>query len=550
MSTHQPDTSPASTDAQTPIQRLSAEGTDSSRELMQRVDTLLEAGDATATAHAHRLLEDLLALQVHDESARTHGQFPMRLSQGVGDLNSCVFMLPLLTDLRQRHGAQLPPPLCDRLDAAVNAALLAAQRRWDEEIFDIHRDYKAYTNIFLLYVQALLIGGQHTGDGRLRRMAASQWQRWFNHVSYYGIDEFVSAGNYGDVDYRVLRRLHAQAEDATMARQVELVLDHLTTLQHAITHPRLKLAVCGSSRDYRRFFTAGVGEPVAVRNDDPTLAGAYQPPSAVARGYRERAFPYSVTGRAAIVPFFFQSWQSRHAALGSMTGGNYFPQQIHCMAAVGHSAEQREVLVMPGSYTIISGYVRQHAHRALCLFARQPNTYLRTQVLVPDDQIEDRFGDFGIGITSGWETDEAEGRLVLTAYGHTVTVDPFVIDGGTVRPAPLTSVWREDLGQGRFHDTPRDMREYVFPGDATWLGCVVQLSQTMEPLPTTTVSCEHREGRLYVRESDGLAIELFRRTDGELIELYDQDWRTTPLLRCPEQTLSAGELAAAAVNGR
>jgi hypothetical protein len=505
----------------------------------------LDTGHAEGVNLASALLDDMLTLQVQDESARDYGQMPMRAGNSAGDLNNCVFVLPDMIDILARHASRLPAALAQRLDRAARLALVAAQRRWDEEIFDPHRDHKDYTNIFLLYIQALLRGGLHYADARLLRMAAAQWRRWFNHISYSGIDEFVSP-TYSDIDVEALRGIHAHAPDEPMRTEARLVLDHLVTLLFAVTHPRLQLPVCGASRDYRRFLPAGPHEPACVAR--PPASGGYVPPAAAINGYRRRHFPYQVSGRATGVPFRFQSWQTERAAMGSMSGGNYFWQQIHCMVAVGDDAVHREMVFLPGSYTIAGGYVCQQQGRALCVFARCPNTFLRTQRPVPDSQLVQAFGDLGAGATGGWKTGQQDrGRLTLTAYGQTVTIDSFVLEGDQAHPVALTPVQRANLSQGRFHHTPVDMAEWIFPGQGQWLGCVVQLTAgaaQAEPLPVTCRSSDHVR---HIQAGADLRLQLALSPTGEVTELYDRDWRTLPLLECPEQTLWPGDLTARAV---
>ncbi len=551
---------------------------------------LLQTGNAAARADAYRLLVSLLDYQVQDETSMFVGQFPWGPDRAVNDLNVALFRLPMLIELLAQP--DLPPALAEHLDRAVRLALLGAQRRWDEEIFDLHRDHKAYTNIFLLYVQALLLGGRHYGDERLTRCALAQWQRWYSHIAYDGIDEFI--GSYFDsVDFDALRTIRTVALNDRMREQATRALDHLATIQHAVTHPRLKLPVCGRSRDKRvcltpgdqegRSILAGTGVALDNRFSGGIPATAYRPPSAIVDAYRNRRFPYAASGRATNVPFLYQSWQDEHAALGSMTGGNYFWQQIHCMAVVGESPSQREVLFMPGAYTIANGYVRQSANRALCLFSRRPNTYLRTQKFATDKELTNAFGSYGVGLSDGWTIDSTESRLTLTAYGQRVTIDPFVLKGQTVKPVTLTPVRRDSLSQGRFHATTADLLEYLFPDDAEWFGCCLQLmaSPTLTPAlsqrerengrvgnkpfscfsgqncgdksltgaefpapAAVRVTCRKRDGVLTVREAGGLRICLALQPAGGETELYETDWRTLPLLACPERTVWPGDLAA------
>lgn len=526
------------------IERLQAVGKPNSMQLLAHALRLLDGGDAVEREQAVRIISDLLMLQVSDESDALYGQFPMRPGHGTGDLNACVFLLPGLLDAIERHGERLPAGMPQRIDRAARRTLVAAERRWDEEVFDPHRDHKGYTNVFLLYTQALLLAGRHYRDARLLRVADGQWKRWFNHVAHTGIDEFVSS-TYYDVDYEALRRIHACAPDARMHRQAKLVLDYFVTMGCAVTHPLLEMTVCGSSRDYRRFLNHPHSEMACV-----TDAGdeQYRPPAAVKAAYRNRRFPYAASGRATSVPFLFQSWQLERAALGSATGGNYFWQQIHCLAAAGESAERREVVFLPGSYTITNGFVRQRQGRALCLYAREPNTFLRTQRLTADDRITDAFGELGVGMTDGWSTNQEDGRLTLTAYGHTVTIDPFVIEDGRLRPTALSPTRRDNLSQGgRFHDTPVDLQEWRFPDGPRWLGCLVQLAQEGEPTPRPAFHCRLTGEQLEVTAGD-LTVQLFRNPAGGVIEVYERDPRTLPLLDCPEGTWWPGELAARAID--
>jgi catechol 2,3-dioxygenase len=352
---------------------------------------LFERGEPEDSARAVEIVDALLGLQVAEESASIYGQFPMRVGGRPGDLNAALFAMPRLIDLLDRGRGTMPPSLAERCAAAIRRAVVAAERRWDDEVFDPHRDHQAYTNIFLLYIQALTLGGSHDGDSRLLRKATGQWRRWFNHVAYHGIDEFASP-TYNDIDYGALRGIREHTDDAGVRFEADLALDHLCALGHAITHPTLRLPVCGSSRDYRRFLRPGPCEPRIVRD---AAAGTYRAPAAVTREYRARAFPHTVRGRATTVPFRFQSWQVERAALGSMTGGNYFWQQIHCLAAVGRSATEREAVFLPGAYTPTGGYVSQAAGTALCVFNRLPQTLHRTQRRVPDARLAGAGGGRG-----------------------------------------------------------------------------------------------------------------------------------------------------------
>jgi len=500
---------------------------------------LFQRGDEADISRATTIVDAIIGLQVDDLDARTHGQFPMGLGRRVGDLNATLFLMPHLIQLLANGAPKMPTQAARRYAACVQRGILAAERRWDEERFDLHRDHKAYTNIFLLYIQALLLAGNHYGDPRLSRKATAQWQRWFNHISYYGIDEFASP-TYGNVDYSALKTIHEQSQDAQVRKESGAVLQHLSALVHAVTHPVLRLQVCGSSRNYRRFLSQEACETQCVRE------GPQSPytPDGVRDEYRDRSFPYTARGRATAVPFRFQSWQDRHAAVGTMTGGNYFWQQIHCMLAVGRNGSERAVAFIPGAYTPTSGYVCQRENTALCVFTRQPNTYHRTQSPMPDEEVHAFQRGFGIGLTANWSHRSAElGRLTLSAYGHEVDLVAFDIRGGQAHPVELPRVQHDDVGQGRFHPARVSFDALQFPPESTRFGCLLTVRQEGAPGTPLRVSCTEDHGTLSVRSDNGLSVRLFQQPSGEVTELYEDDWRISPLLECPTQTLHPGELS-------
>ena len=501
---------------------------------------LLDRRQEGDVGRAAETIETVLALQGTDESAAGFGQFPWQVGGPVGDFNIVLFLMPHLVAAAER-GEALPAETRQRLETAIRQGAVGAERRWDTEVFDLHRDFVKYTNPFLLYVQALLLAGRHCKDDRLLRKALGQWRRWFIHIAYTGIDEFVSQ-TYTTVDAEALRRIHERAVDERMRHESGMALDHLMTLLHAVTHPLLKVPICGSARDYRLFLKTSDCQPAGIGQDDCTA------PAEVVREYKHRTFPHLARGRATSIPFHFTSWQMANAGLGSMSGGNYFWQQIHCMAAAGASATQRAVLFLPGSYTTTGGYVRQAENRALCIFSRLPVSYYSTQAAVLEEQVPAAMRDYGIGVTTGWEIrdDASIGRWVFSAYGHDVTIDPFMVQGDRIVPAPLNRVHRDTLSQGKFHRTAAELDEYIFPADALWFGCVVSLTQAGAAVPAPAVTFA-QDGQ-HVAFSTGasperaLTVRIFRHPTGELTELYESDWRTWPLLQAPSGTVWPGEL--------
>ncbi len=473
------------------------------------------------------------------EPAWDRGRFPMLIPETWRDLNAILFMAPQLVDLDSRCRDRLQPALASRLHDAIVAGVEAVDRRWADEIFDPHRDFDAYSNIFVLYVQALLLLGRHLNDERLRRDGVGQWRRWFNHVSTYGIDEFCSP-TYNQVVYEGLLGILQATSDADVRHEARLVLDHLAALQHAVSHPLLGVETVGSSRNYRLF--AQPGEGVFRFLDHEPIAG-YRPPEAVVTEFRARRYPHRVTGRAGRVPFRFQSWQLPDAAMGSMTGGHYFPQQVHLLAAAGTSPRERAVAILDATpANAANGYVRQRDGRALCLFARTVTSYQLNQCRKADmSQLPLPVLPPCLGFTDAWSVEQpATGRLVATACGYRLHVQARAWIDNALAPIHLES-----------ETIPiRDgcaLRGWRAPDISAFVVFLVELTREDETPPPSTLAMHQDETSIDLSESAGLALRVVRRPNGECVEPIDGDWRLLPLLDCPTLPLESGDLIAAAI---
>ena len=294
-----------------------------------------------------------------------YGRFPMMLPETWRDLNATLFLIPDMVNLYDNWQAKLGDELVAKLKLALLATVKAVCRRWDDEVFDVHRDFTAYSNIFVLYIQALLMLGKSLDIKRLCLDGKAQWQRWTNHVSTYGIDEFCSP-TYNEVVYEGLMGIIKTTTDKNIQDEARMMLDHLYTIQYAVSHPLLRIGVVGNARDYRLFVTPGAG---AFRFLDTIDDLNYTPPANAREEFINRSYPHRAEGRASIVPFRFKTWQLQNAAMGSMTGGHYFPQQNHLMIAVRISELERDcAFFQADERNPINGYVSQQDNRALCLF--------------------------------------------------------------------------------------------------------------------------------------------------------------------------------------
>jgi len=503
-------------------------------QLIRHVTEVTRAGAGDGVT---KWMELIASLQETTEGSPTFGQFPMTVGARPGDLNAVLFLVPQLIELDisaraaggivQEHAARI-----------LRRATVAAEARWDEEVFDPHRDFKLYTNVFLLYVRAMLMLGRHRDEARLVRKGLAQWKRWYFHFAYHGLDEFASPTYHG-VDVEALRAIRVHAPDESVRNQATRTIEFIAAFEHAITHPRFGLFVCGSARHYRDFSNT---------IDKPDLTHwkgdhARDVPDAVKSEFDRRVYPFRASGRAGARPFLFSTWQSEHSAVGSMTGGNYFWQQIHWMAAVGNSPIERAVAWMPGTLTPTSGHVCQRDNAALCVFHRLPHSFHRTQSQVSDEQVRATLEEYGIGVQNNWAAsrDEHE-RYLFRAHAHVLVVQPFVLRSDRIERTTLSMVERSNIGQVIHHSRPNAFTEWVFATEPLWFGCLVTLVPDGQIPEPATVTFSRDEAAMKFTTSAGLNITLFVRPSGEVVELLNLPMAQVPLLNALAGVIHPGDI--------
>ena len=500
--------------------------------LFSSIERLLDADTPEARQAVGTLIDFLCALQTEKPTWKG-GMMAWGPGSEYRDQNVNLFLLPSAINLLRKKG-RMPLEQADLYEEMVRRAVGFAERRWDNELFVVHRDFTAYSNAFALYVQALFLAGKHFQDERLMLKAEAQWRRWFNRVSYYGVEEFCSP-NYNWTCYEALQGILRSCRDDRSRAEVRLALEHLYYLQHAIHHPVLGIPVCGVSRSYRRYLRPGRGRSEVL---DAGAVEGYQPPEAGRTEFANRKYPYQMRGRATATPFRFQSYQEADAAVGSSTGGLYFPQNINCIVAVGRSPTQREILTIPGRHTFNPGYTHQEKTRVLGVFHRMPDVFLRTQEISPDSRMDDELNvkwPYTINISAGWEVTVDETSITLTGYGRVVSLFPFVLEDGRIRATKL---------ERRAMDvySNREAICFLWPDTPRWAGYALALCKRDEAVPVPSFAYK-RIGREIRFTCDwGLSLRLFQLPCGEVTELYGNDWRVSPLLECPTQTLWPGQL--------
>lgn len=136
----------------------------------------------------------------------------------VVDLNAVQFVLRGLLPLLVRQGSKLPPALLGRCRGAVRLALI------EEERLNVQ---PTYTNIHLMSLLALVVGGEWLEDERFAGLGRERWARWVAETTDAGAPhEFASPG-YGAVDLGALAELADLARDPLVRLQARLMYERV-----------------------------------------------------------------------------------------------------------------------------------------------------------------------------------------------------------------------------------------------------------------------------------------------------------------------------------
>ena len=478
---------------------------------------------------ADSVMNQVIALQDDDPESNTYGQWNWRWRNGekFADWNNALFKADILFAKLWDHQSKMSNRTRANFIASCKRVVEAAQRRWDTEVFDIYRDYVKYSNIFVLYIETFTLAGDRFNDVRLQKKARGQWIRWYNHISFFGIDEFASP-SYNRLIFTHLPNIRDFCHDERTQREVIEVMDHIYLLQSALTHPILKLPVSGISRDYRNFLLQADARSGVLTSPVPD---GYVPPSEAIEINEHRKYPFEVIGKATINPFIFKSYQLEDAAMGSMTGGACFQQQIHCMAAVGKDEHERAVAFLQGSFTPVNGYTDQKGTTTLCVYNRLPAYWHLTQKRLDMSEYRETFGEFGVGISSKWtEKLNTPDHIVLEAFGYDLHIFPFAIENQTVVSCELVKKHRTTTSP-RYHPRPRVFDEYVFPPEPDWFGAYLALVKSGSKVADPGLAYSNKDGIRSFKTNLGHEVRLFIAEKGDTRQLFNVDPELIPRLK-------------------
>lgn len=200
----------------------------------------LASGDPALAAEAEAIVAAVLDTQETDAGHPHCGNWLWLAGDPeVVDLNAVQFALRALLPLLVRHSAKLSPTLLARCRTAVRLSL-------EEEVrLDVG---PCYSNIHIMSLLALVVGGEWLGDVALLAIGRERWARWARLTVAAGAPYEYASPSYGAIDLGGLAALASLVRDATIRLQAWLLYEriwlhllhriHLPTGQVAAPHCR------------------------------------------------------------------------------------------------------------------------------------------------------------------------------------------------------------------------------------------------------------------------------------------------------------------------
>jgi hypothetical protein len=178
--------------------------------------SLLREGDV---AEAAAIVAAVIDSQVLDEGDPHRGNFLWLADDPeVADLNAVQFVLRGLLPLLLEQGERLPSGLLERCRVVVRAALE------EEERMNVA---PTYTNIHLMSLFALVVGGEWLGDERFAALGRERWQRWVDFTAASGAPHEFNSPSYGGINLSALAAIQMYARDALVRLQARLMYERL-----------------------------------------------------------------------------------------------------------------------------------------------------------------------------------------------------------------------------------------------------------------------------------------------------------------------------------
>lgn len=485
---------------------------------------LYKQNTPASNTKADSVLNKVISFQVIDTESEDYGVWPWSQGGIIGDKNVPLFHAnPMLVKLWKQQD-KMSFYTRSAFNLSCQRLVEAAERRYDEELWAIGRSGEAYSNVFALYIETLTAAADRFSNMRLKRKARTMWARFYNHFLIYGVDEFLST-NYDEVIFDALHSIATFYDGEQESVEIKNMMDFIYTAQSGVTHPMLKLPIVGVSRDYRRMSMKGDSRVQFLQD----LPDDYIVPTITKEINANRQYPFEVVGRAGAVPFTYKSYQLPNVAMGSMSGwGNYFWQQIHCMASAGLNENQRATLFVPGSYTPINGFTHQQELSTLCVYNRLPTLWHITQWRQNLDNIKESFGEFGVGLSDQFEEIEHNNeKIVLRAYGYDFHLFPYLLNDNKIESCFLELRKRTETSP-RYHRRKMEFKEYVFPEQPKWFGVFIKIVKEGEKVHKPKIQHHISNGTHSFSTSEGHEVKVAATEQGAYVQIYEEDINLMP----------------------
>ncbi|NJN84320.1 MAG: hypothetical protein HC802_19945, partial [Caldilineaceae bacterium] len=201
---------------------------------------LLQRGDAESVARAAEIVAAVLESQELSPGHPYVGNWLWLADDPeIADLNAVQFVLRGLLPILVLHERQLPEKLVELCRERVRLALA------EEERLDVA---PTYTNIHLMSLQALIVGGEWLQDGYFLELGRTRWQRWVKFTVRSGAPHEYNSPVYSGVDLATLSNIQLLTRDPAIKLQARLMYErfclhfalhmHRPTRQNAGPHCR------------------------------------------------------------------------------------------------------------------------------------------------------------------------------------------------------------------------------------------------------------------------------------------------------------------------
>lgn len=193
---------------------------------------LLRQDDAAAKAQAIAIVEAVLESQERSPHHPHIGNWLWLADDAeVADINAVQFVLRGLLPLLMRYEHLLPATLVETCRERVRLALA------EEERIDVA---PTYSNIHLMSLLALNVGGQWLGDAHFLALGKSRWTRWIDFTLQAGAPHEYNSPTYGAINLMSLALLHELVADPEIRLQARLMYErfwlHVSLHLHQPTH--------------------------------------------------------------------------------------------------------------------------------------------------------------------------------------------------------------------------------------------------------------------------------------------------------------------------